>query len=192
MNTTNGSPENSTEVNIDVQQFVNLLPAHKCGLHLTHNPHREYYDSAKQHIAKNSYGWKGEEAKARAIATDEIWELQWYPDTPVAFYIVYAPTLLELLELARSIEKENNEHHCSAEDQALNNTENSEPKHDGSKNEGCSSASHPVLNELSTWLEGQIQEYKEGALMTIADSAHGQSTLMKVLEKVKEIQAQGG
>lgn len=78
------------------------LPSHKCSLCIEHNKHRDYYLTAAAFIAEDNYNWKDEEAKARAITTDEIWTMQWYPDTPVGSYSVAAPTLDELLELANS------------------------------------------------------------------------------------------
>lgn len=88
------------------------LPNHKCSLELTHNKHRDYYQTAAEAIAeRESHGcppdWKDEEAKQRAIATDEIWELHWYPDTPIGFHAIYAPTLEELLAFAADFDLAN-------------------------------------------------------------------------------------
>lgn len=96
----------------DLKEFSNKIrsippwtsgfPKHKCGLILTHNEHLNYYESASEFVTREQCkdAWKDEEAKARAIATNEIWCLQWYPDTPVGFLMVYAPTLEELMEFA--------------------------------------------------------------------------------------------
>ncbi len=88
------------------------LPKHKCSLSLTHNKHRDYYQTAAQAIAEQeSYecppNWKDYEAKKRAIATDEIWELQWYPDTPIGSYCICAPTLEEVLAMAAEVDLPN-------------------------------------------------------------------------------------
>lgn len=83
------------------------FPAHKCGLYLTHNQHRDVYEKVADKINDDdgpSIIWKDDEAKARAIDTDELWELQWYPETPISFYVVAAPTLEECLALAQHIE----------------------------------------------------------------------------------------
>lgn len=82
------------------------LPEHKCGLFLQHNEHRDYYEDAEYYINqhKDQYEWKSEEHKKRAIETDEIWTLQWYPNTPIGFLAVAAPTLEELLEFANEDE----------------------------------------------------------------------------------------
>lgn len=85
------------------------LPEHKCGLFLTHNEHRDYYEPLAQYIESGDLAdtFESPEAMQRAIDTDEHWHLQWYPRTPVSFYEVSAPTLEELLRLAN--EDENTE-----------------------------------------------------------------------------------
>jgi hypothetical protein len=83
------------------------LPKHKCGLYLEHNHHRDIYESAKVWLEDNdNHEWKSEDDKQRAIATDEIWTLQWYPHTPVGFISIAAPTLDELLAWAMEIDVE--------------------------------------------------------------------------------------
>lgn len=42
--------------------------------------------------------WVSEAEKARAVETNSIWTLQWYPDTPIGSYSVSASSLLGLLE----------------------------------------------------------------------------------------------
>jgi hypothetical protein len=85
------------------------LPRHKCGLFLTHNEHRDYYMSASDWCEEHEglQDFASEEAKARAIATDEIWILNWYPNTPIGFWSIAAPTLEELLSRAKEIEQAN-------------------------------------------------------------------------------------
>jgi hypothetical protein len=81
------------------------LPPHKCGLYLTHNDHRTYFESAVEWLgnSSNTPGWESDAHRDRAIATDEIWTLQWYPETPVGFNLVAAPTLEELLAFANKV-----------------------------------------------------------------------------------------
>jgi len=90
-----------------MNDFLKLLPPHKAGLFLEHNVHKNYYNTAKEAIfqqREQEIGphWKDEEAVQRAIETNEIWTLQWYPETSIGFCQVAAPTLQELLELANS------------------------------------------------------------------------------------------
>jgi hypothetical protein len=83
------------------------LPKHECGLYLTHNEHRDYYETPEEWIAANSnrLDWESEEHKQRAIDTDQVWVLHWYPNTPVGFNCVAAPTIEELLAFANRGEK---------------------------------------------------------------------------------------
>jgi hypothetical protein len=87
----------------DIEETMKL-PEHKCGLYLQHNQHRDYYQSPAEWIADNDlYDWEDEASKQAAIDSDSIWTLQWYPETPIGFYAVAAPTLEDLLELANSV-----------------------------------------------------------------------------------------
>lgn len=82
------------------------LPEHKAGLSLTHNEHRNYYQSAREAIAEWDDGyadWPPGEME-KAIATDSIWVLHWYPNTPVGFNCVAASTLEAVLDAARAVE----------------------------------------------------------------------------------------
>jgi len=79
------------------------LPKHKCGLSLEHNIHKNTYEKAEEWIINNNWcEWESEESKQQAIDTDEIWTLQWYPETPIRFYGIAAPTFDGLLRLAHS------------------------------------------------------------------------------------------
>lgn len=78
------------------------IPKH-LSLTITHNDHKTVYESVKDflHSTHKPYHWigfKDEAAYDKACATDELWEMTWFPDTPVGSRTVYAPTLEELLE----------------------------------------------------------------------------------------------
>lgn len=83
---------------------IAVFPPHKCGLYLTHNEHRDTYTPLVDFIAEGDLAGEFEspEAMQAAIDSDEIWVLQWYPDTPVGFHRVAAPTLGGVLALAAS------------------------------------------------------------------------------------------
>lgn len=81
------------------------FPSHKCSLTLVHNEHLDNYETAAEWLKEDeSRGapakWKDDDAKRRAVETNEVWELQWYPRTPIGSYRIAAPTLNELLEFA--------------------------------------------------------------------------------------------
>ncbi len=85
------------------------FPKHAASMTLAHNEHLDYYMTASAWLDQeeergNSPDWENEEAEARAIATNEIWVLQWYPNTPISSYKAAAPTLEELLAFANSWE----------------------------------------------------------------------------------------
>ena len=81
------------------------LPPHKCALFINHNEHRVYYETIEHFldcymVPATAPSFASDEARARAIATDELWTMQWYPDTPIGFHFIAAPTLEELLAFA--------------------------------------------------------------------------------------------
>jgi hypothetical protein len=75
------------------------LPKHKCSLTISHNSHKDCYDEILDYVDDNNFDWYNEEHKIRCIATNEIWEMHWYPETPIGFICVVAPTLEELLQI---------------------------------------------------------------------------------------------
>lgn len=83
------------------------FPDHKAGMFLEHNAHKNIYQSVKDWILEDNsmLYWESAEHKERAIESDEVWTLQWYPDTPIGFYMIAAPTLEELLKYAKKMSK---------------------------------------------------------------------------------------
>ena len=85
---------------------LDWFPNHKCELILRHNTNTGNYETVKELIIHTDYDWQSEEHKQRAVDTNEIWELQWYPETPIGFYLIAAPTLNELIEFAQGFKEE--------------------------------------------------------------------------------------
>ena len=79
-----------------------MFPEHKCGLHITHNQHKDYYETVEQYF-ENPWMKDFEDEKKRCIEEDSIWELQWYPNTPIGSYKVVGTTFEEVLEKARKV-----------------------------------------------------------------------------------------
>ena len=76
------------------------FPKHDAGLYLTHNEHKDYYQTVAQSIESDDHGyreWVSDEQKQKAIETNECWYLQWYPNSPVGFNIVASADLDALL-----------------------------------------------------------------------------------------------
>jgi hypothetical protein len=80
------------------------FPPHKGSLHLVHNEHRMNYETVAKCASHSDYGlqpcWVSEEQRLKAIATDELWTIQWYPDSPVGFFCLWACDLDVLLASA--------------------------------------------------------------------------------------------
>ena len=73
----------------------------KASVHLDVNQHKAYYQKLdeylNEHERKNDIDPKELEAM---LAADTMYELQFYPSTPVGFYVVYGLTLESVLAQA--------------------------------------------------------------------------------------------
>jgi hypothetical protein len=81
---------------------LDWLPEHKCGLHLSHNEHRDVYETVEQFYESDDF--ISEEEWHKAVAENSVWVLHWYPNTPIGFTRIAASTL-EALETALKKEK---------------------------------------------------------------------------------------
>lgn len=78
------------------------FPEHKGALRLTHNEHKNYYQTVEEWCRDNEgdgcvFEWVSPAERAAAIRNDSVWVLQWYPDTPVGFCALAASTLHSVL-----------------------------------------------------------------------------------------------
>ncbi len=83
-----------------LEEAVIQLPPHAGELLITHNAHKSNYETVEQHLEwmkADAENFVSPQSYKNAIATNELWECQWYPDTPVGFHKIYAATLPELL-----------------------------------------------------------------------------------------------
>lgn len=86
--------------------LAHQFPPHQCELHLTHNEHRNNYQTLEQFAADRELDlddWVSVEQRDKAMAAQDVWELHWYPDTPVGFYRLFAYDLDVLLAAARDV-----------------------------------------------------------------------------------------
>lgn len=70
---------------------MNWLPKHDCSLCLTHNEHKNVYETIE-----NFYDQKyfiSDDEYFRAIVNDNVWVLHWHPKTPIGFHCIAASTL---------------------------------------------------------------------------------------------------
>ena len=80
------------------------FPPHKASMTITHNQHKDYYQDITKYIQEeereNHFNWPNDKERELAIATNEIWEVHWYPKTPIGFHCVVAATFDKALEFA--------------------------------------------------------------------------------------------
>ena len=86
------------------------LPKHEASLHITHNLHKDYYQTVEEYLAQGSKyeeelydedEWLSPEDRQKCIDTNDLWELQWYPRTPVGFCLLYGSDIDELLKKSK-------------------------------------------------------------------------------------------
>jgi hypothetical protein len=74
--------------------FEVMLPAHDAELMLNHNPHLNVYETVEGWTSDfDREDWVSPVEKQKAIATNELWVLQWYPNTPIGFNRIAAASL---------------------------------------------------------------------------------------------------
>jgi len=94
-------------------ELEKLIKKCKCGIYLTVNSHKDYYDSEEKKIKEVNeldFSQNGhhedyepeidEETAKRMIKEKMIVNLQFYPDTPISSYSVWGTTLEEVLKKA--------------------------------------------------------------------------------------------
>ena len=83
------------------------FPKH-INLTLEHNPHAIYYETVEYHCISEGYiceDWVSLEEREKAHKTNELWTIQWYPDTPIGFFFLAASTLEALLDALEKIDE---------------------------------------------------------------------------------------
>lgn len=82
------------------------FPKHEGAMFIQHNEHLNYYQPVAEYIEEEDLtkSFRNPEELAKSVNTGELWVMQWYPDTPVGFIKIAAPTWEGLLEFARMIE----------------------------------------------------------------------------------------
>lgn len=86
-----------------------MLPEHEASLHIQHNAHKGNYETIEAYTdwcKVHDEDWATPTSKQRAIATDSLWEIQWYPNSPVGFNVIYGATLQEVISASTDKRKE--------------------------------------------------------------------------------------
>ena len=84
--------------------LLSLLKGEHSSLAISFNDHASNYVSVKEAAEEGSmldFGdWVSEAEKQKAIDTNRVWAVQWYPQTPVGFHAVLASSLAVAVEAA--------------------------------------------------------------------------------------------
>ncbi len=87
-----------------MDKLMELLGRCKCGVYLTVNEHRDYYQTAAQALVEADRfecpPQIAPDVKAQMIETNTIVRLQFYPDTPIGFYSIWHHDLDAALDAA--------------------------------------------------------------------------------------------
>ena len=81
------------------------FPKYNISLCLSHNEYKNYYSSIETAVEDHTvreFWLVGE--KEKALATGDIWELQWYPSTPIGFHKVVGASLEVVMSAAINID----------------------------------------------------------------------------------------
>lgn len=65
-----------------------LIKRCKCGVFVSVNAHRDYYEAPDSYIARHEE-IVDPALLARMVATDTVVEVQFYPETPIGSYVIF-------------------------------------------------------------------------------------------------------
>ncbi len=70
---------------------------------IIHNEHKTYYQTVEDWEKDLDYDmddWASKEERDKALQTQDVWIMRWYPRTPIGFEMVCASTFEACLEAA--------------------------------------------------------------------------------------------
>lgn len=93
------------EVVRDAEKWRSLRDDKSVSITISKNDHANVYMSSAQWIDENADAFSNtpQEALDAMRKSGDIWQIQWYPDTPIGFYAVHRATLDEAIDAARGI-----------------------------------------------------------------------------------------
>lgn len=71
---------------------------HACNYNTAQQWAEDFPVSNEMHNYNTLDEWVSPEEREKAIANNSVWSIQWYPDTPVGFCILYASSFEALIE----------------------------------------------------------------------------------------------
>lgn len=87
-----------TQLTEAIKVFENNLPDYEISLSISHNKYKNYYDTVERGLedALRCGDLTSELERQRILDTGELWEISWYPNTPVGFISLIASNLTTL------------------------------------------------------------------------------------------------
>ena len=98
---TEAIPESVEPVGTELPTLLGALPNHKCSLSICHNEHKDNFMPVAEWAEIGNLKFASEADKKKAIESDEIWTIYWYPETPMHFDTLSASTLSSLLDAVK-------------------------------------------------------------------------------------------
>lgn len=90
----------------DPDEKAPFMPPHKASCTISHNDHLANYATVEEeefhHPEWFKNAWVSEESRAYAIEHNELWTLQWYPETPIGFYKLHAGSWADIVRHLKS------------------------------------------------------------------------------------------
>ena len=86
-----------------------LLGGDNTSIYIEYNEHKGDYKTASEWVEEQDEDslkeWVSKEQRDKAVQNDTVWRIQWYPDTPIGFYVLYAADLAPLIEKALTVSR---------------------------------------------------------------------------------------
>lgn len=72
-----------------MEKLQKLIDKCKCGVRITVNGHRDYYETVEQHLSEEDLEDIDPNVYQKMKELNKIVVIQYYPDTPIGFYKIY-------------------------------------------------------------------------------------------------------
>ncbi len=93
---------------LEARDRLEWIPEHKASALLSHNEHLSSYETVEQYlvgIGLDADEWAAPGECEKAIETNELWVLQWYPATPIGFCRLAASSPEALIARAAAMQR---------------------------------------------------------------------------------------
>jgi hypothetical protein len=91
------------------EKLRSLLKGEHTSITINFNDHKGSYVKTAEAVIDGTYDyadWVSDDEKRKAVETDSVWTLQWYPETPIGFYCLAASSLDAVVRAALGEGKE--------------------------------------------------------------------------------------